>query len=307
VGGHSDQQTSRAEHQIPNGQMTIWNPLRDGGWLVTPTDLRLVLAPTAGRPPGPYPRLEWWETVRERVSASDLVRCLPTFIRLAEDAPEIVRNFALFWGVLEACEHDELMFAHCHPARREPYGEETHAVYWEPVETWRVYAREARAILRLGADLQLGKLGADEDWACLAAAVRRTHHDPLIEYDWSLVWDHGEPSLAERRECLQDTVTRWLRNADASLQIFWRGRGWDLQLTSRGGLRLPTILALQIAATLTSPRGIWRCDDCGEIIDMLSSPRRRPQTGRQHFCAECGNGNRGSKRLSARKKRAERT
>src|SRR3989442_15613904 len=76
---------------------------------------------------------------------------LEGFIRLAEAPPEKIREYALQWGVLETCEHNMPLW-HWGDERctlvREGDG------WSEPLSVWRFYARNARAVLRVAAEIR---------------------------------------------------------------------------------------------------------------------------------------------------------
>jgi hypothetical protein len=75
---------------------------------------------------------------------------LGRFIRLAEAPPEKIREYALQWGALETCEHDMPLWhwgdARCNLVREEDG-------WSEPLSVWRFYSRNARAVLRVAAEI----------------------------------------------------------------------------------------------------------------------------------------------------------
>jgi hypothetical protein len=79
---------------------------------------------------------------------------------------------------------------------------------------------------------------------------------------------------------------------------------WDIYPGRHGygpeGFLFPT-LAMQLAAAIASPLGLFVCDECG----LPYAPRRRPRPDRRHYCAACSAGvSLAAKRQWARERRA---
>jgi hypothetical protein len=289
-----------AQPSVAGGELIIANPLRHGGSLLIPRQLQLAREPAAGRPPGAYPRLEWSGFDSRSLEPGETDQCLLAFTRLSRAAADGVFAFAQVWGVLRVCQHDETVVLDCGARWYERGGQQ---VYWEPLEVWWSYAREIGAILELAAELDRGRPGDASNWQALRDSAERSWHDPDWWMLWFEEWERREPSMAERRACVTYSADKWLRFANVSPRLPWWSEARRVQLSPAVGSGITDILALQLAAALTCPRGIWQCDGCGEIIDAVRQGRRRPQAGRQHYCSNCGS--RASKRRSAQRRRAQ--
>ena len=106
------------------------------------------------------------------------------FRNLCDAGDEAILTYARTWGVLELCRHN---LPSCHefslhvPLRLpDPLATSDKPQGWnlndhrqcvplrrEPLATWRLFSAQARALLKIAADLQSVQLGDDSDWTML--------------------------------------------------------------------------------------------------------------------------------------------
>jgi hypothetical protein len=94
-------------------------------------------------------------------------------------------------------------------------------------------------------------------------------------------------------------VDRWFEYGNVKVRSRWGGEfGSDIETFAATVLPDPRplltsadplagLLAIELAAALGSPRGIYRCDDCGY---PYTPPKRRPRTGVARYCPTCSEG-----------------
>lgn len=239
---------------------------------------------------------------------------LQDFIALADttDSSRIV-DFATQWGTLGICRHD-MPFTHfpprgcnqyldfindtasyCMPRMVREGKHWTKHWHWEPISAWTQTAKEAKAILNLAAQLNMGKLGNEEDWKTLEQGPRCY----IIEELWSkpTVW-LGPPlgqrmGNAERRQklstvtplqnqlwCLQYVLRQWVELADLRPGIAHKNGKWEISFFTGG---LFQGLALQLMLAVTTTAGLGLCSHCRNSYQL----ERRPNTSRRSYCPAC--------------------
>ncbi len=271
------------------------------------------------------PRLEWDRVWMPLLSASDVEPrqsrqaglrplpgwqpsfsppvdgCLRAFMRLADGSPEDILAFASRWGVLGICADG---VPSSHEVRCQPLGiyegRLTWGAGWEPLSFWYRYAREARGILNAALRLRNHERVANEDWRDIAG--------PLSEADFEFFFGsllRDPPEM--QQSSLLTYASHWFQLAGLRPRLYWDDgaraphtflAGGDLEFTGVGAPAgfLFAVLAVQLGAALTSPLGLYRCDECGY---PYPPQRRRPQSGRGHYCPTCqGDGQLASKRNS---------
>lgn len=193
---------------------------------------------------------------------------------------------------------------------------------WEPVEAWKRYVNQMRTILRMAAQLTLKGTANAEDWKTVEACDIPSFDDYPYPGLRRGAGDDAEPvrlwspppsikSNAARRLGIDERlgltycVGHWFkfgrigvgprppRQTDKAKQLLTL-KVWSHGLCGR--------LALELAATLSSPLGVYICDSCGNGYQ----PRvRRPRRGVDaHYCWNCSEGTgKASKRDWARRQR----
>lgn len=298
---------------LGGSELRVADPLRDGVQLQRSPRLRIVPAQTADRAAGSYPRLEWQGPLEAHlVGPIELQDCLSRFIRLRGRSLEEIEMFASQWGVLGICdEHGQPCPPYAHTCTLSSYEgpfprgwpDGKGSVYWEPLWAWWRYADQIRAILKTVVALEGVDRPTADVWKTVAESINACSHgsgDGHRRFGSLLI----RPGLkaSQRRECVAFLLSEWLENAGVRPQILWRGGAPEAKLSLGGPSSLPSILALQLATVVTSPFGVWQCDGCG---DLYTEVAKRPAIGRMHFCPQCRQGGRASKRAWYRRNRAK--
>jgi len=229
---------------------------------------------------------------------------LARFVGLAEAPPEEILAFARRWGLLEICRHGRPAWHYpsCRPCEDiAPSGR----TQWEPIGAWHRYARLAKELLEIAADLADGLQPPAARWQAVQSALEPENLQAtcgerfdLLDEPWldaaagyldELRWRiaQGEP-LQALAACLRI----WLRygNVETLARVGPTG-ALDLSLESDG---LVGRLALQLFSVIAGRTGVYRCDvpDCGRLI----APARKPQAGRAHYCERHSAAGRAAKR-----------
>ena len=188
---------------------------------------------------------------------------LSDFVRLADGDGPTIRAYARRWGILGICEHglpsshlgNEDGTPRCRPlSRREDPAWRFDG--WEPLERWRHFARQARAILDLAASLHADQPGQPEDWQVVVQHRKQPvpWWRPSVEAEWIL---------------LSSVVQEWIRIGDVR-PVMARGPTQGRQVefgSSAGGTRLFGTLACQLLFTITRVTGVAVCSACAAIYN----------------------------------------
>jgi hypothetical protein len=210
---------------------------------------------------------------------------LNDFLRLAYDTITVdvgvqVFQFVLKWGPLWLCRTDGHVQCHWSPgigsvmSRGWPCG-------WAPTEEIEEFVRkawEAKAVLEI------------------AYALQNDH--PIARGLWHRL---GLPSPPEEpRQMLATFVDLYF--------FFVGGRGpllvWKAdtnpKLVLYNGLGFIHAIWMEIAQLLCHANGISQCDGCGAFYIREV---RKEKAGQRNFCPRCREGNRGSKKIAAQRRR----
>ncbi|HLK61127.1 MAG TPA: hypothetical protein VKU00_31485 [Chthonomonadaceae bacterium] len=232
----------------------------------------------------------------------DVRACMSAFLELGDATDSKIYDFARKWGPLGVEVNN----------KKDERGCSTY-VYREATETYRLYAREAQAILRLGTRL-------------MGEAI-----PPITEEfiaDWTALWPYrlappyGCQDIRFLRLSVGDAVTRWLNLSGVFPCFLWwdsdipycvlhepeLARQWDAEENWRHldrmagrdpnnpnqktGLsylphpphrpsRLLAILAMYLIATLASPKSMRLCTRCQR---MPIQPERHKKV---NLCLDC--------------------
>jgi hypothetical protein len=224
-------------------------------------------------------RLTWSPRgVFRRAKASSSL--LEAFVGLADAVDAGILNYARRWGVFGICRHglpashnpppvprpildgvfrpmDELPW--CYP--RGWWG----GCAWEPLDTWRAYARKFRAVLNVAAGLHDGRRGTGDDWRELNVEMR-----------------DGGPTERLRQERVQlcTVLNQFLAQGRISLEIRWDETTPTLR--PRGSGLFGAVL-IQLVLAVGRSGGFAICAACG--IPFI--PARRPRPDQRHYCERC--------------------
>jgi len=198
---------------------------------------------------------------------------LEGFARLADDETgDRIAAYARRWGFLDLCEHG-LPASHNPQPRRLPlpqpwtFCSPTWLEDGEPLDGWRYWAGQARAVLDVHVRHTAGEPGADEDWRLLYAWS-------TYEAPW---WE--ERSAKSERWRLRGIVNDWT--------VLGNVRPWLVDYEPWlvvGGGTLFGALAVQLALLVSGSDGVYRCSACGS---PFVPEGRRPAAGRRRYCASC--------------------
>lgn len=218
-----------------------------------------------------YADRNWKELLPRYIRAEGPI--LDQFARLTAQKPDGIVRFAKQWGVFRRHEHrteEEGPDGVFHPEQGK-----------EPLAMWGAIASQARAILRIAANLHNRTQTAPEDWevaltrgiirADAAETLARRTNDPCFCHRWF------------EQDTLEDIVHGWLDSADVRPRLRWpANQPAEVTLQGQG---LGGVLAVQLLAAVSKAEGIELCSFCGGPY----TPERRPRQGERHYCPTCRN------------------
>jgi hypothetical protein len=196
---------------------------------------------------------------------------LDEFIELAECSDLEILKYARTWGVLELCKH-HLPYLHGNPdehlrlplpdrslTNRQLATSKCLALGTEPLEVWRFFSRQAKALLRIAANLQQEMPGESDDWSL----VLRDRVSP-------------QQGVEAHRECWADAVESWMELGDVRPRIdrISHGITWS-------GADLLGELAVQLALVGVRADGQVHCTNCGKSY----APKKQIVRGGVHYCS----------------------
>ena len=250
-------------------------PVTPDSWVVP----GVVLAGTVRRMPAGKGDCLLWSysgAGRRRVGASPAI--LNEFMALADGPADDIVKFARRYGVLCICEAHTLPSSHIvatEPLNNDdlrrrgwfgrcPLLEMKPGLYLEPLESWRRYARQVRALLNLVPDLRQRRNGRREDWEALYP------EDP-----------DPPPSYRDGRLFVGLFIDGWLQYGAVQPRFLWPDLGPQVSFASPN---LFGNLAIQLLLAMRRTKAFLTCDECG----TLCIPSREPKPGQRNFCARCG-------------------
>lgn len=196
------------------------------------------------------------------------------FIDLADALPDDILSFARRWGLLHLCNQHHVPVTHRDRQfrltnERFRFGQcriaQCKGGFFELIEDWRTFAKQARAIARLSSTEMRDAHGVAEDIALLWNASAR----PILRV---------RPKRSNRR-LIVDAVNTWLGLADMRVFVTIRQRGYAQQFS--GGLF--GAIGLRLAASMAGSTGFAFCFTCGRTY----KPFRTPSIGRRNYCPQC--------------------
>jgi len=252
---------------------------REDGGLDRPVAALEWQAPAWVRADGPF---LLWQPGSHAPLVAPRKGMLEAFLALGDAPPQRIAAFASRWGVLGICEHD-LPCSHNPP----PIGAYNGPVYWcsplgwyaddrqpyEPIATWRAFAREAFGVTRIAHRLMLGQVGEAEQWAIVYGRSGR-------RAPW---W---KPSVEGEKLIVARVLNEWLRLGSVRPVMEWRpSRKHERPAIRFGGSSgLFGALALQLALAIGKLDGLALCVHCrAEYMPAARSPK----AGQRNFCPDC--------------------
>lgn len=206
---------------------------------------------------------------------------LTDFVNLAVGPDERILKFAQRWGVLMLCEHG-LPTSH-NPHKRSSAGFEfgcyprgwfdrPPGVVWAPLADWRFWARQARALLNIAANLHCDKVGEPSDWQTVYERTNTSHS--------AVPW--WQQDIEVDRMKVADVVNEWLDLAQSRLFLRWRpAQSPSVEVS---GASLFGSLGVQILFAISRSDGLALCSACG----IPYPPSKRPKPGQRNYCRDCG-------------------
>ncbi len=214
---------------------------------------------------------KWAESGRTRLAQPSRTM-LDRFVALAGAKPETICAFSRKCGVLGICAQHKMPSSHdldcdliCGPS----------AAWWaEPLDRWRFYAAQFRSVLRIGNELNDGRLGQKEDWAILDPEQDPTFSKPTHR----TVLRAG---AAGARQRLAGIVSDLLEFGAVSPDLVWEDGRWKIFYHSIGNERMFGALAIQLMLAVASADGFATCSACGNPY----IPERTPKANQRNFCS----------------------
>jgi hypothetical protein len=237
------------------------------------------------------------QDMSEAIPVADTKGALAAFIRIGED-PDRVLRFARRYGVLGLCKHGK-------PVNHNPPDEDGSGGCklpgdllfgrFEPLERWFHFGRQARTLIDIAATLRGGSIPRKEDWEIIfedsiaAGTYTPWVTEPVPSFDklwFRLSADRthkGDPEQYARARnwlVVAMVVNEWLRMGAVRPWMTYSESGVDLRMLSDTF----GVLAMQLAAGVSSLHGIAKCSGCGEAYARKTAIQR----GRRNFCNRCG-------------------
>jgi DNA-directed RNA polymerase subunit RPC12/RpoP len=187
---------------------------------------------------------------------------LEEFVELAGAPGDAILAFAQKYGLLGLCKSHGMPVGHDDYCPKAPSWVESFAA-------WRQAARYIGALLRLGAAIDHGRRGEDDDWRAALGpdweSKVKVYGRPiafLIDFNWMLSrWGRLRPILLM---------------SSGRFSAGYGGVGYEGQLASA--------IARQAFAYVLGAREVTICAECGRQFE--SERIRNP--GRRAFCPDCG-------------------
>lgn len=249
--------------------------------------------------------LAWSDAWRGReVPAEDIAKLLPAFLELAEvegdELAAAVLEYAQRWGALGLCHH-QLPVSH---ALRINLSNEIGLLscghgcsfipkdnwYVEPLERWQFYARQARAVLALAA--QLRELKPDKTYnARCTARTWEQWKTALVDFPRLLktISASGSDKVWHARMALSWAVNRWLGLAQLRPMIWWSVDEPSFRLQSATtpvpiGCYLFPALATQLTLIVNGSLDLAACSGCSQPFYL----RKGQSLSKRSYCEDCG-------------------
>lgn len=251
---------------------------------------------------------------------------LEQFVSLGDAADEDILRYARHWGVLVICEHG-LPASHSEHCRPMSLSMRSEYAFWEPLESWRFFARQGKRILELAASTCNGQSmerAFTEDVLARPPSPRRSggprravrRRERAVRLDRSLYILHERKNIYELwlgdlsrvapaevgkgRDRQLDTLTRqrafvsyavncWLNWGRARPQLDWQGPTPTIELTT-GGMLPMYADRLSGALALQLAYAVASAEGVATCFacGRFYTPTRRPAAGRRSFCPACG-------------------
>jgi hypothetical protein len=198
------------------------------------------------------------------------------FVRLADATPDMIFAFARKWGVLEICTHG-LPWNHrwlqTPGTSCTPLWHHDRVNFYEPIEAWHFFARQARSLLKVAARLRQGVPGLVED---LDNILIRRPGDPSCGFA-----DMFGQDVYHDKCVVTLVVDLWLSLGDVRPSFVWDEERCLVTFNNT----LFGMLASQLMLIISRTEGLGICSGCGETF---ISGHRWPKFNQRNYCHNCG-------------------
>jgi hypothetical protein len=293
-------------------------------WFV-PEDIELRRDRLCWRPSKPSPAFPGFTYAYAKRTPGPGV--LEQFVALSDAPDEDILRYARHWGVLLICHHG-LPASHsedCGPMTLPGRGR---YVFWEPIESWRYFARHAKAVLEMAAATYNGQVVdraiTDRLFPMPPSARRAGDPAPVVRrrrdekfwldrplyllHERKNIFEHWlagipEPGsteavrhpqgkgemLTRQRAFVSYAVNCWLNWGRARPQMDWDGPTPTIELTT-GGILPMYADRLSGALGLQLAYAVASSEGVATCFacGRFYTPVRRPAAGRRSFCPACG-------------------
>jgi hypothetical protein len=140
---------------------------------------------------------------------------------------------------------------------------------WEPIERWRYFSSQARAILKIAANVNQDLVAMPDDWELVYQAYKN-ELDPRLD----------RQNIDDNRRLISFALNDWLQLGDVRPQFVWKDEMPKLEI---GGPTLFSHLAVQLTLVASRTQAIVFCSHCGNQY----RPSKRPNRNRRNFCDKC--------------------
>lgn len=181
-------------------------------------------------------------------------------------SPKLLNEFVKLWKA---------------PDRILPFAKK-HGVLWENahdvearehLSEWCRLSRKVSALLKIGAQLELGNTRIDRDEWMEVGLFETRYLDQLTA-----------PRNA-RAQLRLEISREWLPNCGFSMRWNRERARFELEIDYRGAMM--NAVGMQLALTISNSDSLYICSGCGEPY-ARSRDKRRPKPGESNFCDNCG-------------------
>ncbi len=237
-------------------------------------------------------------------SDGETLRCAPTwdsqealtvpatllfdFMALADAPTENLAAFAARFGMLGVCSQHGRPIGHTervtlavllrdyNPGCRPMYDAFMAQAYEERADDWRAWARRFRLVFERVNELKRGlKTGRELDPMFLEGFARLPEVSPVTRRT------SGRAALWAQ---VSGAMNVWLGDCGLGpVLVASRDGNTSIEMSGAPQFAFP-ILALQLLMFVTGAEQVATCSACGSVYPAA----RRPQTGRDNYCTDCG-------------------
>jgi hypothetical protein len=225
----------------------------------------------------------YWRFGSAQHLATSVRDCLPAFIKLAHADQHGIAEFVRRWGPLHYLTETD--------PDTDNYG--PYVWRYEPIALYQQMAKHYESVLHTAADLHKEQPASLEHWQWVLWPKQLKQQDwPALRADIGMQKSllaailNGIISDAEIKPYFRWQTERLelMLGTDNNLSLFWGDfDDFEPNREDKGEIHVRTVLAIQLAAAVMSPYGVWKCDVCG---NFYNPPNRRGRGDGQHLCSQ---------------------